>query len=105
MARVKRYKFVKERYSKDGQISTLLAIVCIALLLCSSLVSFAMRGGAGVLVGGIALMTMLLSVYGFYLGLKGFSEKNCSNVVCIIGAISNGLIIVAFLAIYLIGIS
>lgn len=105
MARVKRYKFVKKRYSKEGQISTVLAIVCLALLLCSSFASFALRGGAGVFVGGIALMAMLLSVYGFYLGLRGFSEKNCSNVVCIIGSISNGLIIVAFLAIYLMGIS
>ncbi len=104
MARVKRYKFAKKTYAKNGKISAVLAVVCLALLLLASIVSFALRGNAGVFVGGIALMAMLLSVYGFYLGLKGFSEKNCSNLFCIIGAIANGLIMVGYLAIYLMGV-
>lgn len=104
MTRVKRYKFAKKRYAKNGQVSTILAAACLALLLLASVVSFALRGNAGVFVGGIALMAMLLSIYGFYLGLKGFSEKDCSNVFCIVGAIANGLIMVGFLAIYLMGV-
>lgn len=104
MARVKRYKFAKKKYAKNGQISTILAAVCLALLLLASIVSFALRGNAGVFVGGIALMAMLLSIYGFYLGLKGFSEKDCSSLFCIIGAIANGLIMVGYLAIFLMGI-
>ena len=104
MARVKRYKFAKKRYAKNGQISTILAVVCLALLLLASVVSFLLRGNAGVFVGGIALMAMLLSIYGFYLGLKGFSERDCVNTFCIVGAIANGVIMVGYLAIYLIGV-
>lgn len=104
MARVKRYKFAKKKYAKNGQISTILAGVCLALLLLASLVSFSLRGNAGVFVGGIAFMAMLLSVYGFYLGLKGFSEKGCSTLFCIVGAIANGLFMVGYLAIFLMGI-
>lgn len=104
MARVKRYKFAKKKYAKNGMISTVLAAVCLFLLLLASVVSFSLRGNAGVIVGGIALMAMLLSIYGFYLGLKGFSEKDCSSLFCIIGAIANGLIMVGYLAIYLMGV-
>ena len=104
MAKVKRYRFAKKVYAKRGKISTALAVVCLGLLLAASIISFAMRGNAGVFVGGIAFMAMLLSIYGFYLGMRGFSEKDCSNLFCIIGAIANGLLMVSFLGIYLAGV-
>lgn len=104
MAKRQKYKFTKKEYAKKGIFSSVLAAVSLFLFLTACVLSFGFRGAAGVYVGGIALMAMLFSVYGFYTGLSGFSEKNCSHVFCIAGAIANGILMVIWLALFLIGV-
>lgn len=99
-----RYKFAKKEYAKKGIVSSILAGVTVIMFLISCFLSFCFRGAAGVFVGGIALMAMLLSVYGFCLGLSGFSEKSCSHVFCVSGAIANGVMMVIWLALFLVGV-
>ena len=104
MAKRQKYKFAKKEYAQKGILSTILAGVTLVLFVIAAFLSFCFRGAAGVFVGGIALMAMLLSVYGFYMGMSGFSEKKCSHVFCISGAIANGVLMVIWLALFLIGI-
>lgn len=99
-----RYKFAKKEYAQKGILSSILAGATMALFIISCFLSFCFRGAAGVFLGGIALTAMLLSVYGFYMGLSGFSEKDCSHAFCISGAIANGVMMVIWLALFLIGI-
>ena len=56
-------------------------------------------------VGGISLCAMLLSVYGFAMGLKSFSEENRTHKAGMIGSIANGIIMIGWLGIFLMGIS
>ena len=99
-----RYKFAKKEYAQKGILSSILAGVTLGLFIISCFLSFCFRGAAGVYVGGLALTAILLSVYGFYIGMSGFSEKGCSHAFCISGAIANGVMMVIWLALFLIGI-
>lgn len=104
MAREQKFKFAKRVYAKKGKLSSVLSGVSLCLFLIGSILSFALRGKAGVYVGGLSLMAILFSAYGFYLGLSGYSEKNCSHVFCTLGSIANGMLMVLWLALFLIGV-
>lgn len=105
MARRQKYKFAKTEYAKNGKVSTGLAVASVVLFVVSVILSFALRGEAGVYVGGIGLLSALLAILGFVLGVKGYSEKNCSHLFCTIGTIANGLICIFFLALFSVGVS
>ncbi|MDD3339538.1 MAG: hypothetical protein PHS82_11865 [Lachnospiraceae bacterium] len=104
MAKEHKYTFAQKVHSKSGRDSSIFAGISLLLFVAAAIISFAYKGKAGVYIGGIALMAMLFSVYGFIIGLRGFSEKNCAHTLCITGAISNGIIMVGWLALALIGI-
>ena len=64
-----------------------------------------MNGEFGYIVGGVSLCAMLLSIYGFAMGLKSFSEENRTHRTSMIGSIANGIIMIGWLGIFLLGIS
>jgi len=103
MARRQKYKFAKKQYAKNGKYSTMIAGASVLILVISVLLSFLFRGQAGVVVGGLGLMSMLLSIYGFVLGVRGYSEKKCSYRYCTVGTIANGLICILYLAMVSVG--
>lgn len=49
-------------------------------------------GKLGGLIGGTGLFAMLLSAYGFTLGLSSFSEENRKHRTSMVGSILNGVI-------------
>lgn len=104
MAKRQKYKFAKKEYTRDGISSAIFAGITVFLFLADCMISLVLRGSAGIIAGGIALMAMLFSVYGFYIGLSGFSEKGTSHVFCILGSIVNGIMMVVWLALFLIGV-
>ena len=105
MARRQKYKFAKKEYAKKGRISTWIAAASAIIFLIAVIVSYAFQGQAGVYVGGLGLMAMLLSVFGFGGGVRGFSEKKCSHIFCTVGTIANGLMTIIFLALISLGVA
>ena len=79
MTNEKRYKFRERTYSKNGRLSCCLALASLILFIICSLISFAAGGSAGPAVGGAALMAMLFSVYGFYIGMNPMESKGRSG--------------------------
>ena len=61
-------------------------------------------GKLGGLIGGTGLFAMLLSAYGFALGLSSFSEENRKHRTSMIGSILNGVILVIWLGLFLSGV-
>ena len=76
MAKRYRYAFAKKREAQQGKLSAVLAAVSLVLFVTAVLLAFFLQGQYGYIVGGISLCAMLLSVYGFAMGLKSFSEEN-----------------------------
>ena len=100
MAKRYRYAFAKKREAQQGKLSAVLAAVSLVLF-----VTAVLLGQYGYIVGGISLCAMLLSVYGFAMGLKSFSEENRTHKAGMIGSIANGIIMIGWLGIFLMGIS
>lgn len=104
MADDRKYRFVGKGYSKEGRASTIIAAVSLVLFLMDAFISFVAGGNAGSIVGVIAIGSMLLSVYGFYVGMKSFADKNVSQTLSIIGSISCGILMIVWLTLLIKGI-
>lgn len=105
MARRYRYAFVKKKEARKGKLSIGLATVSLLLFGTAVMAAFLLEGELGFIIGGICLCAALLSIYGFIMGLSGFSEGNRNHRTCIIGSIANGIIMVGWLGIFLMGVS
>lgn len=103
MARRQKYKFTKKEYARKGRISTGLAVAAMVLLFVGVMISFGLSGQAGPVAGGFGMMSLMLSVFGFFVGVGGFSEKKCSHIFCGIGAAANGLIMALFIILISLG--
>lgn len=103
----KRYKyaFTKKKHSKLGITSSIFAGISLGLFCISSVCSLAFHGKGGMYLGAMGLAAIGISVYGFILGLKSFSEKNRDQLYCKTGAVGNGVLMVIWLALFLMGIS
>ncbi len=108
MAKRYRYAFAQQKPAKDGVFSVILAGISFLLFLADILISFLFEGQtstmAGAIVGGISIFAILLSAYGFVQGVKSFSEENRSHTVSLVGAVTNGIITVGWLALFLFGV-
>lgn len=105
MADKRRYRFTEKVQSKDGIFSLRMAILSFFLLVADVIFSFAMGGKAGYLAGVIGLVAFLFAIYGFYTGMKSFSEnKKASPLFPVIGSISSGVLVVVWLTLFLGGI-
>lgn len=105
MARRYRYAFAKKKEAQKGKLSTGLAAASLILFITAVLLAFFMNGEFGYIVGRVSLCAMLLSIYGFAMGLKSFSEENRTHRTSMIGSIANGIIMIGWLGIFLLGIS
>ena len=70
----------------------------------ASVLSFAFRGNGGIFLGAAGLFSFLLSGYGFYVGMKSFKEEQVSHRMSVLGSITSGGMLVAWLALFLIGV-
>lgn len=104
MAKRYRYAFARKKEAGKGKLSVGLGIASFLLFLTSVLLSFFLEEKFGFIVGGVGLFAMLLSVYGFLMGLLSFSEENRKHRTSIIGSIANGIIMVCWVGLYLTGI-
>lgn len=104
MARRFRYAFAKKKEAEKGKWSTGLAAASLLLFVAAVLLAFFLEGRMGFIVGGVGLFAMLLSVYGFIMGLMSFSEVNRNHKTSIIGSIANGIIMVGWLGLFLMGV-
>lgn len=105
MAKRYRYAFAKKKESVKGKLSVILAAVSVLLFGVSVFTAaFWLQEKYGFIIGGVCLFAALLSVYGFFMGLTGFSEENCVHRTCIVGSIVNGIIMVFWLSFFLMGV-
>ena len=105
MAR-KRYKysFTKKKHTKDGIISSILALASFLLFAGACICSMVLRGKGGLYLGAMGVLAMGLYIYGVVLGLKSCSEENRDFLYSKTGSVANGILTVIWLTMFLIGI-
>lgn len=100
-----KYSFAPDANAKGGVEATIAAAVSLGFLVTASIISFAFEGRGGNYLGAMGLFSFLLSAYGFYLGIKSFSEKKVNHRYSIVGSLASGILAVLWLGIFLTGIS
>ena len=103
----KRYKYslTNKNHAAKGVVSTACAGISFGILCVASLCSMAYHGNGGIYLGAMGLAALGISIYGFIMGLRSFSEKHKNQRFCKIGAMANGVIMVIWLALFLVGLS
>lgn len=104
MAKRYRYAFARQKEAEKGIWSAALAGLSLLMFFLAVLVSFLMNGKGGTVVGGLCIFAMLTSIYGFIQGLRSFSEEKRSHTSSIAGSIANGVIMVMWLGMFLLGV-
>ncbi len=103
MARRFRYSFARKQEAGKGRLSLILCFVSLALFFIAVMLSGRITGRFAFVPGTIGLFAAMLNVYGFGLGLSGFSEAGKKHRTCIAGSIINGILLVGWIGLYQLG--
>ena len=79
------------KYTKGGKKSTVMGLISLLIIVLAVAISIALKGKAGVYVGLMVFVSLIVSAWGFAVGLKSFS-----------GTIGNAVIWIFILGLYLI---
>ncbi len=104
MAKRMMYSFEEKKHSGNGIIATIMGSISLLFLLAMIYASYYMRGDAGLYAGAFGVCGLMFSLTGFILGISGFSEKNIKYKYPKIGSVLSGVVFVAWLGLYLIGV-
>ena len=106
MAKRYRYAFARQKEAEAGCLATVLAGVSVVLFVIALVISCVSggKGAAGPVMGGMSVCAALLSVYGFIQGIRGLSHENRSHTYSKAGAVANGIIMIGWLGLYLMGV-
>ena len=100
-----KYSFANKNHAAKGVVSTACAGISAGIFCVASLCSLAYHGNGGIYLGAMGLAALGISIYGFIMGLRSFSEKHKVQKFSKIGAMTNGGIMVIWLALFLVGLS
>lgn len=104
MANEKKYRFAEKVHARGGILSLALGLVALALLGILSIISAFFRGEGGIYLGVVGFTAMLLSVYGFYIGMRSFREPDSSVLFPVLGSLLSGITSVLWFAVLLLGV-
>lgn len=90
------------KFTKGGKTSFLIALGSLIIILAAIIISTVMKGKAGIYVGIMVLLALILSAAGFAIGIDSFKEENRFMRYTYIGTISNAIIWLGILGMYLI---
>ena len=97
-------KFKGREHSKRGILSLLLGLLSLITFVVISFVSGVAKGKGGIELGLIGLLCAACSVVGFLIGIKSFKEKDIYLVAPIMGLGLNGVMLIVYFCLYIVGI-
>ena len=99
----RRYKFTDKNQSRLGILSCVLGAA--ALLLTGGILAAAYMeyGQAGKSVAVLGFLAMLLSFAGMYRGIRGLMEEDTYQLFPYMGCVLNGVLLTAFIVVYMLG--
>ena len=97
-----KYKFSDKRQSLGGIISTIMGLL--ASLIYGVYISFKAEGYAGLKVGSLGLLSLLISVIGTFIGLLSFKEDDKFYTLSKVGSMLCGILAVFMVAVFLMGL-
>ena len=99
-----KYGQAKYKHSHMGIVSCSCAGAALVLLAGCILYAYLARGAAAGIVGGIAIVSLILSILGIRAAAKGFRERERNYLTCKIGLPGSALVLLLFLVIFIGGL-
>lgn len=100
----RKYGQAKYKHSHMGIVSCSCAGAALVLLAGCILYAYLARGAAAGIVGGIAIVSLILSILGVRAAAKGFRERERNYLTCKIGLPGSALVLLLFLVIFIGGL-
>ena len=100
----RKYGQAKYKHSHMGIVSCSCAGAALVLLAGCILYAYLARGAAAGIVGGIAIVSLILSILGIRAAAKGFRERERNYLTCKIGLPGSALVLLLFLEIFIGGL-
>lgn len=97
------YKFTDKKHTRQGVASSFLGLIALGLLIGGLLMAYRMFGAAGPYIGLMGLLSLIFSVTGFVLGIRGFQEDEVYYLFSKIGVGLNGILFVLWMLIFIVG--
>lgn len=97
--------FSGRRHTKTGIVSTVIGALSILGFIAVCIVSGIADGKGGILIGFAGLLLLMISIEGFVLSYKAFKKKDIFYVYPVVGAILNGVMIILYMSLYILGIA
>lgn len=104
MVKKTRLKFSDKEYTIGGILSSVLALIALAVLGYSVYLSFMARGEGMAQVGAYGLLALVLSFFGIIFGLLSYREQDKRYGASFFGTFTNGIILVLLVLFILIGL-
>lgn len=100
----RKYGQAKYKHSHMGIVSCSCAGAALVLLAGCILYAYLARGAAAGIVGGIAIVSLILSILGIRAAAKGFRERERNYLTCKIGLPGSALVLLLLLVIFIGGL-
>lgn len=99
----RRYKFTVKNQSRSGIISTVTGLAALVMTGCAAADAYRMYGQAGKGIAVLGFLALLLALYGLYKGIRGLKEEDTWQLFPYLGCALNGMLLTAFVCIYMLG--
>jgi hypothetical protein len=96
--------FSVRRHTGIGIASAIIGIVVILGFIAVAIISGLAGGQGGFVLGVAGILLLALSITGFVLSYRALKKKDIFYRFPVIGAVLNGLMVILFLVLYLLGI-
>lgn len=101
----RKYGQAELKQSRRGTLSCINGIGGFLILAGCIFYAYTARGNAHGIIGGLAIVSLILSVNGIRLAIRGFRERERDYLTCKIGLPVSSVSLVFFLAIFIGGLS
>lgn len=101
----RKYGQANYKHSRKGVVSCISSIGGLVILAGCIFYAFLARGNANGFIGGLAVLSLVLSINGIRLAIGGFHERERNYLTCKIGLPAGFVSVVFFLAIFIGGLS
>ena len=89
------------KYARGGRISSTIGLCNLALMFLTITMAVMENGKSGMYIGIIVIITFILSIFGFVIGIRSFSEENKFYRFSYIGTVINAAIWISIILIYI----
>ena len=100
----RKYGQANYKHSRKGIVSCISGIGGLVILAGCIVNAFLARGNAHGIIGGLAVLSLVLSINGIRLAIGGFYERERNYLTCKIGLPVSSLTVIAFFALFIGGL-